>query len=574
MNLTLSINASSFVDEQIEIEAKESSGFVTFNVYELIDDIAKSQGLSYAAYTDSANHPGLENTKNLMLELMRLIKQKKEDELAFIQDLHTKIEALPETATAEEYSKIHPWFLQKDGWTLQKMRQRSLEMTEFKALEEQMAILNLELTLIDNNRLDDFFSFSNDVISSYVIWRGQNGKRLRLPETDQKSINKDMKAGNYWDANLAESAASMLDFRIALLRLSARFISTSRLSDKTFLLNFYRNTFDELIFADELDEHPIHPDYLIGEFTKRVQKYEKEHTKSKINPEGFLPAEFQKNISIIIKKIKARAIAMPKPFGTRARLEAEEEARIKTAKKEFEEEKKATQRKKEEEKRVRNLLSKLSREAGKKAKKLQMAQEEDEKITDSIEPAADDSELIDIPSEAPAPVTSSSMDGYLVGKELAALNKAEVDSTTEVTAVTELFQKANFGKKAAASSREECSKEAHQELRWIKHATENLFYPSCKIILTSGQRDVLDAIRDRKYFSFTMDKFVNLMEGIGITEQSRKGSHAHFSTPGRLPKIFVNPHCGWTNRFGPGAMKGMLDLVNSLSLGEDSEYVD
>ncbi len=71
-----------------------------------------------------------------------------------------------------------------------------------------------------------------------------------------------------------------------------------------------------------------------------------------------------------------------------------------------------------------------------------------------------------------------------------------------------------------------------------------------------------------------MDKFVNLLEGLGITEQSRKGSHAHFSTPGRLPKIFVNPHCGWTDKFGPGAMRGMLDLVNSLSLGADSEYVD
>ena len=216
-------------------------------------------------------------------------------------------------------------------------------MTEFKPLLEQMEVLNHELNLIDNNRFDDFFSFSNDVISSYVIWRGQNGKRLRLPETDQKSINKDMKAGNYWDANLAESAASMLDFRIALLRLSARFISTSRLSDRPFLLHFYSNTFDELIFADELDEHPIHPDYLIGKFTKRVQKYDKEYTKSKLNPEEFLPAEFQNNISIIIKKIKAKTIAMPKPFGTRARLEAEEEARIKTAKKEFEEEKKVNQ---------------------------------------------------------------------------------------------------------------------------------------------------------------------------------------------------------------------------------------
>ena len=128
VNLTLSINASSFVDERIETDTKESSGFVTFNVYELIDDIAKSQGLSYAAYTDSANHPGLENTKNLMLELMRLIKQKKEDELAFVQDLHAKIEALPETATAEEYSQIHPWFSFK-GMRPEETRRRLLEIT-------------------------------------------------------------------------------------------------------------------------------------------------------------------------------------------------------------------------------------------------------------------------------------------------------------------------------------------------------------------------------------------------------------------------------------------------------------
>ena len=38
VNLTLSINASSFVDERIETDAKESSGFVTFNVYTLVRD--------------------------------------------------------------------------------------------------------------------------------------------------------------------------------------------------------------------------------------------------------------------------------------------------------------------------------------------------------------------------------------------------------------------------------------------------------------------------------------------------------------------------------------------------------
>ena len=49
--------------------------------------------------------------------------------------------------------------------------------------------------------------------------------------------------------------------------------------------------------------------------------------------EDLLPEKYKSFLSDTIQKIRAGHIAMPKPFGTKARLEAEEEARLKVKKK-------------------------------------------------------------------------------------------------------------------------------------------------------------------------------------------------------------------------------------------------
>jgi predicted RNA binding protein YcfA (HicA-like mRNA interferase family) len=117
------------------------------------------------------------------------------------------------------------------------------------------------------------------------------------------------------------------------------------------------------------------------------------------------------------------------------------------------------------------------------------------------------------------------------------------------------------------SLHEEEPEDARQEFRWVKIPSEERYYASRTIRLSNSQQRVLESIRNQEKFSFTMDRFVNLMEGLGITQQSRKGSHVHFDTPGGLPKIFVNPH-GWTNRFGLGAMRDMRHLIDGSSLSQ------
>ena len=110
-------------------------------------------------------------------------------------------------------------------------------------------------------------------------------------------------------------------------------------------------------------------------------------------------------------------------------------------------------------------------------------------------------------------------------------------------------------------------------IKWLKNPTGH-YTPSI-----AGQFDlgasklVLDNIQTQRPFSFNIDQFVLFMNSLGIRCSGQKGSHMHFETPDNLPKIFVDPHGGATDRFGPGAMERMLVLVNSLSLGTGSVWV-
>ena len=479
--------------------------------------------------------------------------------------------------------------------------------------------LNFAVQCVKRSDFGSFFAITTNSISKYLEWRCDKRNELHLPSTDPASITESTNSGNHWDASTAEQAASMMCLRIAILRLSAPFIRDICLQDEDCSFNLYTTGLDGIIFADELEEHSIDPDSLIELMDRRCQKILQEQekfvekAKKALSRQGILgqqfvettkqdllPTKFKTFLSDIIQKMRAGHIAMPKPFGTKALLEAEEKARITAAKNKLEADQKAAQRAKEEAKRSKKAaLAKLSRNAGKKAKATAIPQPEE--ATEIIEtfnamvisseasipiaypegPSARASTETAVTAETAVtsvaaavvtyPESSSATSNKFFAPSAAAA--AEDDSEIGDTYVSTFFQKADFGKKAAMSSREESADEAPQELRWSKHATEDRYVPSRKITLTSGQHRVLEAIRSGERFSFTMDKFTSFMEGLGITQQSRKGSHAHFSTPGRLPKIFVNPH-GWTNTFGPGAMRGMLGLINNLSLGESSEYVD
>ena len=206
--------------------------------------------------------------------------------------------------------------------------------------------------LVKKDQFDVFFQNRIYVIATDLCKREDNRNKLHLPSTTPTSIMKLANSGDLWNANIAKSSAFMMELRIALLRLSARFISDTCLQDENCIFNLYTAGLDRIIFEDEQADVSLDPDSLIDVMKIRLEKINQEKEKFKkkeqkaisrqripgghpIQPttEDLLPEKYKSFLSDTIQKIRAGHIAMPKPFGTKARLEAEEEARLKVKKK-------------------------------------------------------------------------------------------------------------------------------------------------------------------------------------------------------------------------------------------------
>jgi len=511
-----------------------------FNVYELIQKIALTQGIHYDAYTSLETHPGSDKTKELIRNLITVVLQEQKDQHDFIDALHTKLMDLPPERRQDKtaYQELDPIFNYREffGNNTRKWHDDILIMLSpepFEAGIQQLARIDSLFERPDFTW--ELFMHNITYLLSGFLKTKETNSTCSI-STQHSDLLDMFKQGAYWCFFRAEREITFCSIYLSIIRLCLAHIDGQTLDHAKLPWTTY--SLDKILYdADELEERPICPDSLI----------QKKHARnSKIKRKTYdITEEYRR-----WEKIKQNPRKpMPNPFGTKAKKEAEEKVAAEAEEKAF--------------------LATLGKAPAQKLSKRQIKENQRKAagapvVTMDKEPSSLFPSAEEVADNLPPCISNKIITGRTP--------KDIQDRTLQL-----VDRMAGYATTSLATT--PTSSPAFMLTEWVKHETEDRYIPTAttgalgKFKLTRTQKTTIDAIHAKTRFAFGMEAFLNLMNALGINCSGQRGSHMHINTPGQLRKIFVDPH-GWTDKFGPSALNDMHDLINSLSLGVGSEFLE
>lgn len=582
-----------------DMEDSQVEDFTYFDVYAAIADIATTQGHTYDDYTSLKTHPGPEKTRELIQSLLEAIIKKEKGVLNYMAVLYEKLLALDpaDYQNKEAYIRLDPVLADErlyqeepQAWYENFKMEFNLEpFVEVVKVYESLLMIMKDESFCEV-RWDDFFSNCTRFLNQ-IITQQETGKVIPTSYEDLLLMHH---YKCYWSLHEAQRGIAMASLYVSLMRLSLAHVNKSTIISKKKVLITYG--VDKLLYLHnrELEEHPISPSSLVmNKYTRKerlIDLYTRKALSMAPTP-GKITGRFQLELPHTPEEITlwreieegSHQRAMPKPFGTRARIQKELADARKVLERQAKKQAEDAYRKLEEElSAAASPSASLSKAARKRAAKKERAVFYTRESADGAPAGAG------ISQEKREASTCIPLDSIVGVAKPASLDVEEgVAGADEKPVSATPFTPQDIREKTlqlamrmstAADRLQLLPEKSFCPVKWVKHHSEDRYLPEPfgMFDLTHAQHTVLAAIRKQTPYAFNMDGFLNLMAGLGIPYRGQKGSHVSIHSPGRpdkMPKIFVDPHGGCTDKFGAAAMEDMLMLINGLSLGEGSELI-
>ncbi len=591
---------SNIADSQVE-------DFTYFDVYAAIADIAIVQGHKYDDYSSLSAHPGQKKTMALMQSLLEAIIKKEKDELDYRRELYEKLLALDpaDHQNKEAYERLHPFFVHENWYktdpetwyeyfkkwsnpqpfitTLDCYRRLLVLVEAEPPFEATLGDFLSSKSLIDDTSLEirealsTRLTFHKDINWNYFFsecLRELKNHITREPEggyqTSSKSLLRLRQSKDYWRLIDAQREISLFSLTLALMRLSLAHVDKNTIVANKSVLIMY--TLDNLLYptSDELEEHQIGPTSIIENKLTRENRL-KLSVRKKALASGA--------VGLVTTTIKLDLPNTPEEVALWKKIENGNHMRAMP--------KMASNQKTQADSAFRSLEEDLlaldflstskkqpSKAARKKAaKKGQIALGTEGAAagaTAGIQEKRETGSCILLNNIAGAAKPASEEGARCADEKLTSMMPFTPQDIREKTLQLAMRMATNSDRLRLLPGKSFCP------VNWVKHPSEDRYIPEPvgRFNLTHAQNIVLTAIREQTPFTFNMSSFLNLMVGLGIPYRGQKGSHVSIHSPGKMPKIFVDPHGGCTDKFGADAMTDMLELINGLSLGEGSPYLE